>query len=401
MSKKIGTLFLGSFAGLFLLQFAVGCSSPSNGAGVERLTAEQSSIEKGQKATEAAATNSNGLTNGSGLTVLAMPSLERSGFTAETDCAVSGWPATGSSGDVGYAMKFLLCSVLKRPDGPDTVRGGFDRISGFLCAIGNITYDSTPKSVPITISTNCFSQTFVTTACTFFSGSASTGPCSSTATVGGYLNNAGVAPAQYEKYVTISLSGGSITYTIAHTTTATTISAACMDNLPTGDDSNTESTFAFHLNSTTGKLRYEGRFPGNNKRHMRINLSGTISTDFAVTNVDGLSFVQGENFTTSGAGLIVSVNGTPAAGRRIRIRTTSDMASPIPTWGLANADDNICIGEVSATCVANSGIIEAGANPKKFFFDTGSGHTGSKTWFTNHSYLGGVSDTVDMDDIWD
>lgn len=392
MFIKLGLIILGFYA----LHTFTSCSGQSNGAGVERFSAEYSNIQKGQKATESVATDSKGLTNGSGLSVL-------SAFTPSTDCATSGWPATGTSGDVGYAMKFLLCSVLKSPDGPDTVRGGFDRITGFLCAIGNVTYDNTQKSVPFTVSTTCFSQSFVTTACTFLNGTASDGPCSTTANVTGYSSTTGVAPAQFEKYLTITLPTASLNYTIAYTATSTTIAAACMDNLPTANDSEVEIAFAFYLDTTTGKMRYEGRFPDNNKRHMRINLIGQVASDFTVSNVDTLSFVQGENFSSpAGSGLIVSAHGTPVAGRTIRIQNTSDMATGTPpTWSAANADDNICIGEAGAMCTGNSGIVASVTDPKKFFFETGSGFTSSKTWFTNNSYLGSVSDTVDMDDIWD
>lgn len=389
MIIKLGVLILG----LYMTYIFTSCTGQSNGAGVERFSPEYSNVQKGQQATESVATDSKGLTNGSGLTVL-------STFNPDTDCAVSGWPSTGSSVDVGYAMKFLLCSVMKSPDGPDTVRGGFDRISGFLCAIGNVTYDNTQNSVPFTISTTCFSQSFVTTACTFLNGSASDGPCSSTANVTGYTSTTGVAPAGFEKYLTITLPTANLNYTIAYTATSTTIAAACIDNLPTAADSDIKIAFAFYLDSTTGKMRYEGRFPDNNKRHMRINLLGQVSSDFTVSNVDTLSFVQGENFSSpSGSGLIVSVNGTPAAGRKIRIQSTSNMTDT--PWSAANADDDTCIGELGATCDGNSGIVAAIADPKKFFFETGSGFTSSKTWFTNNSYLGSVSNTVDMDDIWD
>lgn len=391
MIKKIGLTLLG----FYLLHVFMSCAGPSNGAGIERLTSEYSGVQKGQKATEAIATDSKGITNGSGVTVM-------STFTPSTDCAVSGWPATGSSSDVGYAMKFLLCSVLKSPDGPDTVRGGFDRIAGFLCAAGDVTYDNITKSIPFTVSTACFSQTFVTTACTFLNGAASDGPCSTTADVTGYLSSTGVAPSQFEKYLTISLAAASLNYTIAYTSTSTAIAAACMDNLPTASDINVKNAFAFYLDSATGKLRYEGRFPDNNKRHMRINLAGQVSTGFAVSNVEALSFVQGENFSSpSGSGLIVSVQGTPTAGRRVRILNTNNMGDTTPTWSAANADDTMCIGEVGATCAANTGIVAAGSSPRKFFFEAGSGFTSSKTWFTNNSYLGSVSDNVDMDDIWD
>jgi hypothetical protein len=381
------------FLALYFVNILIGCADPSNGAGVERYSSEYSNIQKGQKATEAAATDSKGLTNGSDITVL-------STFTPSTDCAVSGWPATGTEGDVGYAMRFLLCSVLKSPDGPDTVRGGFDRITGFLCAIGSVVYDNAPKSITFTFSTACFSQNFVTTACTFFNGSNSTGPCSTTATVTGFSSTTGVAPAEFEKYLTVSLPTANLNYTIAYTANATTISGACMDNLPTANDNEVKNAFAFYIDSTSGKVRYEGRFPDTNKRHMRINLIGTVSTNFEVSNINMLSFVQGENFS-GGGGLIVSVHGTPPAGRKIRILNTSNMSVATPVWTAANADDTLCIGEVGAACVANTGIVQANANPKRFFFDTGTGFTTSKNWFTNNSYLGAASDTVDMDDLWD
>lgn len=358
-------------------------------------------MSKAQAATEASATNENGLTKGTDLVVASSltkgPRPMTTSFNAETDCASSGWPASGTNGDVGYAMKFLMCRVLKRPDGPDTVRGGFDRLTGFLCAIGSVTYDSVERDVSVTFSTTCFSQTFVTTACTFINGSASDGPCSTTVAVTGHSSVTGVAPADYDKYLTIDALGGQVQYTIAHKSTATTVSGALMGGLPSSAAASIDQAFAFHVDAETGLLRYEGRFSGDNKRHMRINLLGEVSSALEVTNVETLSFVQGENFGGN-SGLVVSVNGTPAAGRRIRVQTSSDLDQATPAWGAANADDNTCIGEGTPVCTGNSGIV---ATDKKFFFETGSGFTDAKTWFTSHSYLGSVSSTVDMDDIWD
>lgn len=361
---------------------------------------EASLMTKAQAATAATATDSNGLTKGTSFVVassLRGVGAQSTSFSPTTDCADSGWPSAGTSGDTGYAMKFLMCSVLRRPDGPDTVRGGFDRITGFLCAVGPVTYDGTTREVNATFSTACFSQNFVTTACTTITGSASTGPCSTTISVTGYSSVAGVAPSEFEKYITVSALSGQVEYTIAYKATATTVAGALMSGLPSTSSASINDAFAFHVDATTGQLRYEGRFGGNNKRHMRINLIGSIDTSLAVTNVETLSFVQGENFTNN-SGLVVSVNGTPAAGRRVRIQTSSDLTVVTPTWSASNADDNTCVGETGAACTSNTGIV---ASDKKFFFATGSGFTPAKTWFTSNSYLGSVSDTVDMDDIWD
>lgn len=361
-------------------------------------SAEYQSMNKARTATQATATNSNGITNGTGYVVassLNEISPLSTSFNAESDCAASGWPATGNFSDAGHALKFLMCSVLKSPDGPDTVRGGFDRIVGLLCAAGDITYDGVARDITFVISTACFSQTFVTTACTYLNGSASNGPCSGTGTVTGHTGVTGVAPASFTKYLTISLLSGAVKYTIAHVTTDSTFAAACIEGLPTDTFTGSESTFSFFIDATNGLLRYEGRFPGTNKRHMRINLQGTINTALEVTNVDGLKFVQGENFS-GGGGQIVSVSGTPSAGRRIRTRNTSGFPA---TWSASSSDDNTCVGESSATCAANTGIVQ-GAD-EKFFFVNSSGFTTSKDWFTNNSYLGSVSNTVDMDDLWD
>ncbi len=399
-------------ASMMLLLGVLACSSKSDDpVATTTTTAEVSAMTKAQTATAATATNSNGLTKGTSTVVISSLGQEDNGslnaygevgaladFASESSCAASGWPSSGTSGDAGYAMNFLLCSVLKRPDGPDTVRGGFDRITGMLCAIGAVTYDSTARDVTATFSTACFSQTFVSTACQTITGdSTSTGPCTATVTVTGYSSVTGVAPSGFEKYLTISALSGQLLYTIAYTSTSTTIAGAMMNGLPTTTDSSITDAFAFYIDSTLGLLRYEGRFSGTNKRHMRINLIGTVDTALAVTNVETLSFVQGENFGSTG-GLTVSVHGTPAAGRRIRIQSSSDVNVSTPSWTASNSDDNTCIGETGAACTGNSGIV---ATDNKFFFGTGSSFTSSKTWFTSNSYLASVTNTVDMDDIWD
>lgn|GEM_PF-6311744 len=149
---------------------ALGCNSKKDEAATAApANNDYLNMNKGMAATEAAGTNSNGLALGSGLSVSVIPLSQvdaLAAFNPETDCATSGWPAVGTSGDVGYAVKFMLCSVLRRPNGPDTVKGGFDRITGFLCAVGPVTYDNTARTVSMTFSTSCFSQNFVTNACT-------------------------------------------------------------------------------------------------------------------------------------------------------------------------------------------------------------------------------------------
>jgi hypothetical protein len=383
--------------------FVAGCTKSSDSpAAAAPVSAELTAMTRARSATQAAATNSNGLTKGAGITVglLNEQSPMAVDFDFENECATSGWPTETDKSTAGYAMKFLICSVLKSPNGPDTVRGGFDRIAGFLCAIGPIAYDGVEKSVSVTFSTACFSADFTEDACSYISGTTTAGPCTATATVAGYSDVTGVAPAGFEKYVTFSALDGEVKYTFAHQSTATTIAGAAMEGLPSTADGSVESAFAFYIDQTSGTLRYEGRFPEGNKRHIRINLVGEVSTAMEVTNVESLAFVQGENFSTSGGGQIISINGTPSAGRRVRIRQSSGGFSPA-TWSAVSADDNSCIGESSATCTANTGIVAAdGTSNNPFFFVTGSGYTSSKTWFTSNSYLGGVSDTLDLDDLW-
>lgn len=368
-------------------------------------SAEYTAMLKAQAATQDAATNSNGLVKGTGLTVSTFVDLVNtpapllSAWDPETDCESSGWPDSSlNSSDSGYAFKFLLCSVLKRPNGPDTVRGGFDRITGMLCAIGDISYDGQTRTKDITISTTCFSQSFVTTACTFINGSASDGPCTASAQIMGNANDGSVAPSTFDRYVTMSILDGEVEYTFAHKITSTSVAGACMEGLPTASSSG--AAFAFFLDSTAGVLRFEGRFDSNNERHMRINLEGTVSTALAITNVNNLQFVQAENFSDGGSnksGKYISVSGTPSAGRRFKINDSSDLTAGTIVWS-PGADDDECVGETGVTCSGNAGIVPTDT---KFFFLSGSGFTTSKTWFGSHSYLGDVSNSVDMNDLWD
>lgn len=194
----------------------------------------------------------------------------------------------------------------------------------------------------------------------------------------------------------MSALGGSVEYTIAYKSTSTTVSGALMRGLPSGADGDIDEAFAFHVDSEAGFLRYEGRFGGTNKRHMRIHLEGTISTSFSVEDVETLRFVQGEN-SGSNNGLVVSVAGTPAAGRRIRAQTSSNLNASTPSWATANSDDNTCIGDAGVACTGNTGIV---ATDNKFFFVDGSGFVSAKTWFTSNLDLSTVSSTVDLDDIW-
>ena|GEM_PF-6076397 len=207
----------------------------------------------------------------------------------------------------------------------------------------------------------------------------------------------GVAPSGFSKYMTISALSGLLNYTIAFNASSTTLSGAAMAGLPTTPDADVTDAFAFHIDATSGLLRYEGRFGDSNKRHMRMLIIGALNTAMSITNVETLRFVQGENFGTSGGGLTVSVDGTPSAGRRVRILSAPDMSIASPVWTAANADDQTCVGETAATCTGNSGIVPA---DQKFFFADGSGYTAAKAWFLANSFLGTVSNTVDMEDIW-
>jgi hypothetical protein len=308
----------------------------------------------------------------------------KSGLDAETACKTSGGldETVYDADDALFPLYNLYCLVLKRPDGPDTVRGVLDRTSGWLCATGNIVYDGTPVTKTITISTACFSQSFVDTAATVVP----TGQFE--ATVTGYDDVTGVAPASFEKYFTFValMPDGSelVNYTIAVKSTDDQRVVAVLDT--DEDDATNNAAFAVFMDKSTGVMKVEGRFPQHN-RHFRFHMEGTLSSSFELENVEDLHFINAESSEYQ------SLSGTPAAGRWLRYDNYPG--------SLSHAGDGICYGETGAACTGNqTGLVVA--NGTKDVFTLASGHSTSATWFSTNSYLGSTGDlTADPDaDIW-
>ena len=80
-----------------------------------------------------------------------------------TYCKATGAPVEGvvTGGTGKYAALVAYCNFARHPDGPDTVLGAIDRVQGILCALGDLTYDGTQRTIKMKFTTACFTQTFV------------------------------------------------------------------------------------------------------------------------------------------------------------------------------------------------------------------------------------------------
>jgi hypothetical protein len=323
-----------------------------------------------------------------GLTALA-------GFDVEDDCKDSGTVSDDfSSSQTGWPLYTAYCNIVKRPDGPDTIRGALDRASGWVCGIGDIVYDGEAREIEMEITTDCFSKTFVDMV------DQELGTTTLDATVTGYDDVDGVGPDGFEKYLTFETD--IVTYTILVHEGDDTRAIAVKDGLP---DAESGDTFSVYMDKANGAMKVEGRFsPVNeddtcdsndddtNCRHVRFEMSGELNEDFEITNVEDLHFLGGE------ASYYVSLSGTPADGRVLRYRTTGDDYATAS----ASTDDGECYGEDDATCSGNSGILVT--DPAYLFNGTrDSDWTNAALWFEESSFLGSTDELTESADadIWE
>ena len=321
--------------------------------------------------------------------------LATASFNVDDDCTSSGTLSSSySSSSTGWPLYTAYCNLVKRPNGPDTIRGAVDRASGWICAVGNITFDGQAREVSLKITTDCFSEGFVTMAVE------SLGTDTITSTVTGYNSVTGIGPTDFSRYLTFESS--IVNYTILVKDEANIKSIAVREGLP---DAESDTVFSVYMNQSAGVMKVEGRYSpqdsddtcdsnddNTNCRHIRFHMVGTLDSNFGITNVEQLHFLGGEQT------YFISLSGTPAAGRTLRYRTTNDMYATSPT---ASTDDGECYGETDAACTDNSGILVTDSG---YLFNgtRGTAWTTAKEWFTNNSYLGASVDlTTDPDsDLW-
>lgn len=362
-SRHLTFLFM-----LCLLSTAISCSKKESttAVGGSGLSSEAQAMAAASSNFEAAGDNENGALNGisSGPSLMAITV----DFDYESGCKTSGgldeteYDNTAAT----WPIYNLYCLLRKRPDGPDTARGAIDRASGWLCAMGQLTYDGVARSKTITIGTDCFSSTFVDMVADEL------GTTSLAATITAYDDATGVA-AGFDKYITFV--SDVVTYKIAVKDSATEKAIAVLD---VNADPNLSDAFAVYMNKTTGVMKVEGRFP-EHTRHFRFHMVGELDANFEITNVEDLHFINSEQNSYQ------SMSGTPAAGRKVKYDNYAG--------NMGHAGNNQCYGEDGATCVGNSGLVLNSA----FAFTTKAAG-----WFENNAYLGSTADLVDnvSDDIW-
>jgi len=338
-----------------------------------------------------AGSSDSGLANGGPTSI----GLTTAAFNVDDDCTSSGTLSSSySTSSAGWPLYTAYCNLVKRPNGPDTIRGAVDRASGWICAVGNVTFDGQARELSLKINTDCFSEGFVTMAVEQL------GTDTITSTVTGYSSITGIGPTDFSRYLTFESS--IVNYTILVKDETNIKSIAVREGLPSTESS---TVFSVYMNQSAGIMKVEGRYSpqdsddtcesnddSTNCRHIRFHMVGALDSNFGITNVEELHFLGGE------LSYYVSLSGTPAAGRTLRYRTTSDVYASAPT---AFTDDGECYGETGAACTDNTGILVTDAN-YLFSGTRGTTWTTGKEWFVNNSYLGATVDlTTDPDaDIW-
>jgi len=266
-----------------------------------------------------------------------------------------------------FPLYDIYCNIMKRPDGPDTIRGAIDRATGFMCALGNVTYDGVKRTKTLKISTNCFSKTFVDVVASEF------GVSSIEAQVQAFPSAAGKA-AGFDKFIELratlknKVSPGNdkvITYDIAVKMNDNERALALLD-LEGSDES---SAFALYMNRSTGVMKVEGHNyrDGVFERSVRYNVKGNLSTRFELSKIDLLQAITDESGSS-----YISISG-PKTGRMLR------------TDGYPNGD-NKCYP--NGGCAGNTGIQLVSA----IFTDPA-------TWFASNAFLGSHAN-IDNSGSW-
>ncbi len=261
-----------------------------------------------------------------------------------------------------YAARNAYCNLRMSPRGPDTVRGALDRVKGFLCAVGNVTYDGVARTKTIKISTACFSESFASEA-------ASGGFTSVVVTVTGYADPTDMGgSADYDKGIEIDLSAvGNGSYFIQHTITDDKFTASMLSKNDDDEDQWIMNTVFDRSDADESVLRLEGRFNGNNddpqgRRYVRANVRGPTSGE-EFGNPDLVEFIlfdisasdgdedEPDNITYN------TLRGNAADGYRVwnASETTSDVHANLYLAAGWDQEDTGCFGD--GACTGNAGLV--------------------------------------------
>jgi|GEM_PF-2639400 len=307
-----------------------------------------------------------------------------------TVCKTSGNPKDEESGLQGndrakHVAKVAYCDMAMRPDGPDTTRGGIDRLQGFLCAVrDHLTYDGVKQDITLKFTTACFSETFASMV------KKEMGTDEAAANVTSYSSvSAEKGNAEYSKLIEINLSSFDLSYTIQLKQTETMLAASAI--LEKATDSTTGDAIAIRLETgATGSIRYEGRFAngfndGPGTRHLRVYATGSADpVTGAFSSVGNLQYLFQDVYKDNNA-KVQTVTGSPTAGYKAILQNGTNFAN----WEtFETAPPTFCYG--GRDCAGNDGLKVSKADDEKFGRSLSFGDAAAKdvtAWFKAHGPL--------------
>ena len=313
-----------------------------------------------------------------------------------TVCTTSGSPkdteASTDEGRAKHVAKVAYCDLAMRPDGPDTTRGGIDRIQGFLCATKDqLTYDGVKKEFSLSFTTPCFSQTFADMVKSQ-NGNSSTSPAEVTSFSSVSAKDGNAA---YSKLIVILVPAFELKYTIQLKQTDTMIAASAVLEEP--GESSMGDALAIRLDTgDAGSIRYEGRFGAFRDsdqlkaRHLRVIAKGKVNAASGIfSEVSSLNYLFQDIYSENGS-KVQTVIGSPAAG----YRATYQYGTNYLSFGtFASSPATLCYG--GGTCSGNAGLKIATEEDLKFgraLIKNDSVAKDSVTWFKAHGPM--VFETV-------
>lgn len=285
-------------------------------------------------------------------------------------CKSSGTPKDGiyttSTGQ--YAALFAYCNYAKRPDGPDTVLGAIDRVRGWLCAMGDLTYDGTERTLNFQITTSCFSETFVNMV------QDELGTTTFDATV--TANNSVAATfgsTEYENSIAFSIASLGLTYHILYKQEGAVLSASIKSGSGEGGEDGDYFAISLDRGATStddGSIRVDGRFSeasGSNpmSRHVRAYATGAYDTATStMTTLTHMEFAQMDYYASSTNGRLISAKGNPNDGiYAVSVSSSTDPQTSISGY-TPSTDGTYCYGD--GTCTGNTGIQLSTTDDLKF-----------------------------------
>lgn len=327
-------------------------------------------------------------------------------------CNEHGWTDASSgenntTADANWAMKQLYCMMTVKSGGPDTLLGAINQLKGFVCAVGNITFDGVERAATMILSTACFSQEFVDMA------TQQLGKSSFDIKVKGIdLTSAPVSgiSTEWEKLVQLDFNGqigpNNVGFTILIKDASSVKALAAYNDLLLNNSSTNTETFAAYIDLANGKIAYEARIAPQQERdfsrHLRLYLKGTVNeSTFQVAEVNDMAFIWGDGPGLKSGGnstdyaMYASIKGTLNSGRKVVAKYNQQSS-----W-TDSAGHGECYG-VTGNC--GTGVTEISAeNDKKFFFHgtKGTDYTSSDSWFKQNAYLGHFDIDLNMKDIQD